>query len=327
MAIIFCDGFNGAGNPYYSNKYESYDGTIPTSQAARTGNAWKWRSGFATKTLASNEGTLVVGFAYQDTYDAINKTILKLIDGSTTQIYLYVNTSRQVQVKNGDGTTLATSTSTVQILDDASYTYIELKVVIGNSGSYTLKINGTTEATASGVDTQNSANSYANKVAIGNDDTSENAAFDDFYVDNANFLGTVKIYSILPTGDSSVAWTPSAGSNYECVDDAVQGHDGDSTYVAATTTAVKDLYTLGDLSLSSGVIKGIAHNFVGRKTDVNPTSIIPKIQTSSTEYSGTTQSMTTSYAHYQTVWETNPYSGSGWTYGAIDTLIAGMETA
>lgn len=320
MAVLFTDGFD-ANNPYYSNKYDDWDGTIPTTPLGRTGNTAKYRLGFAYKNLSTNYSTIVAGFAYKTDAVGEAKTILKFMDASTTQTYLYVNTSNQVQVKNGDGTTLGTSTSTIS---DSEWTYIELKTTIGNSGSFYLKINGITEASGTSVDTQNSANSYATKVALGND-SSFNDYFDDYYIDSTDFQGTVRIFTISPTANSSVAWTPNTGDNYECLDDSPY-QDGDTSYVSATTTSVKDLYTFASLGLTSGVIRSVSHNFTARKSDLNPTDVQPIIKTSSTEYTGTTQSMTTSYICYQKIWETNPFSGVGWTYGAIDNLIAGFQT-
>jgi hypothetical protein len=323
MALLFTDSFDDQ-LPYYSNKYDSYDGSITASATGRTGNAARWNGGFATKNLASNESTLVAGFAFKY-FVADTGTILKFVDNSTTQIYLYINGSSLIQVKNGDGTVLGTSTTAV---NDTSWTYIEFKATINNStGSYYLKINGTTEVSGTSADTQNSANAYATKVSLGKDSGTNSFEFDDYYIDDANFLGNVKVYSMNPTSDSSVAWTPSAGSNYQCVDDSGSGHDSDSTVVSVSSAGLKDLYGLTDLTLTSGTIKGIAHNFVGKKTDTNPASIIPKIVTNSTEYSGSTVALSTSYVSYQTIWENNPDTSTAWTYAEIDALISGFESS
>jgi hypothetical protein len=321
MAILFSDGFD-YNSPDVSAKYTSFDGSSVTSITARTGSAWQWVSGFANYTLAANESTLYVGFAFQDSSSAANKTILKIIDGSTTQVELYVNTSRQVVLKNGNGTTLNTSTTTVS---GSTWTYIELKVVIADSGSYQLKMNNNSEFSTTG-DTKNSANAYATKVSLGNDSASS-AGFDDYYIDDANFLGTVKIYTINPTSDSSVAFTPSAGSNYQCVDDGSTGHDGDTTYVSATASGTKDLYGFADLALTAGTIKGVSLNFVAKKTDSNPASLIPTVKMGGTEYQTTAKTLTTSYVNYQTVYETNPNTSSAWTYANVDAIIAGYEAS
>jgi hypothetical protein len=322
MAILFTDGFDDQ-LPYYSNKYTSYDGSITASATGRTGNAARWNGGFATKSLASNESTLVAGFAFKY-HVADTGIILKYIDNSTDQIYLNVNSSSQVEVKHGDGTALGTSTTTV---NDTSWTYIEFKATINNSsGSYYLKMNGVTEVSGTNADTQNSGNAYANKVSLGKSSGTNSFEFDDYYLDDANFLGNIKVYTMNPTADSSVAWTPNTGTNYQCVDDSGSGHDSDSTYVSVTAVNLKDLYGFSNLSLSSGTIKGIAHNFVGKKTDTYAANIIPKIVTNSTEYSGTTVSLTTSYVNYQTIWETNPNTTTAWTYAEIDALVSGFES-
>jgi hypothetical protein len=322
MAVLFMDGFDNniaAG----SGKYDSHTGSGNLNSAGRTGDAARWYNGFATKNFSSNYSTLVSGFAYKAGGSGINRKILKYIDDTTEQIYLYTNTSDQIQVMNGNGTTLGTSTTTIST---SAFNYIEFKADISNTGSFTLKINGVTEASGSGVDTQNSPNSYANKVAIGSDSAYDYEHFDDYYIDSSDFQGTVKIYTIKPAANSSVNWTPSAGNNYECVDDAGLAHDDDSSYVSATAIGVTDTYTFAALGLSTGVIRAISHNFTAKKTDLNVTQMQGIINTSSTNATGSTQSLTQSYVCYQKIWQTNPYTGLGWTYGAIDTIIAGFQT-
>ena len=323
MAILFSDGFDN-NVPQFSNKYDTYTGTSSHSSAlARTGVAALMKNGYATKNLSSNYSTLVVGFAYRLFFLTYNKTILKLIDDSTNQIYLYFNSSSdKIQVKRGDGTTLGTSTTSMSIDD---WNYIELKVTISNSGSFELRINGNTEASGS-VDTQNTANSYVNKVAIGNDETNFNDLFDDYYIDSSDFLGPLNIYTIRPTSNSSVSWTPNpAGLNYQNLDDNLY-QDGDLTYVSATSTNLKDLYGLEDISIANGEIKGIVHNFTAKKTDSNPTDIQPIIKVNGVEYSGTTQSMTTDYSNYQTIWTNNPDNSLSWTENDINSLLSGIKT-
>lgn len=321
MSLLFTDGFDNQ-SPANSGKYNSFTGYPLYVYSGRTGNSAGWSGGFATKNLSSNKSTLVAGFALK-AYVGYAGTILKFVDSSTTQIYLNINVSGQIEVKHGDGTTLGTYST----ITDSAWMYVEFKSTFNNStGSYDLKINGISEVSGTNVDTQNSANAYANKVELGFDG-SVIAEFDDYYVDDANFLGNVKVYTMNPTSDSSVAWTPSADTNYQCVDDGGNYHDSDSSYVSVTAAGLKDLYGLSNLSLSSGTIKGIAHNFVGKKTDTNPANIIPKIVTNSTEYSGSAIAMTTSYVSYQTIWENNPDTSTAWTYSEVDALISGFESS
>lgn len=336
MAILFTDGFGYNSTTNLSIKWDSTSGILIfyPDISTMTGYALQMSSPGGTasisKSFSSNQSTLVIGFRYIDTSTAASKTILRLYDGSTIQIYLDVNASRQLVLKNGDGTTLATSISTVRYGGESGdpTSYIELKVTFGSTtGSYTLKCNNYTEATATNVDTINSANSYANKFEILNTATSGAAViFDDVYAESNDFLGMPRIYRISPSSDSSVAFTPSSGgSNYLMVDETGT-HDGDSTYVYANVTGIKDLYGYGDLALTSGTVKGIVLNFIAKKLETYPISLTPIVKISSTEYTKTAQALSVTYDNYQTIWDTNPATSTNWTYAEIDALIVGYSS-
>lgn len=322
MAVLFTDGFDN-NRPDESKKYDTVTIYSAYLSTGRTGNYAGMYGGFITKNLSSNHSTIVAGFALRaESSVGVASTFFKLDDNSDNQLHLRVNTSDLIEVVRGDGTILATSSGIG--VSTTSWTYIEFKTTISNTGSIILKINGITDINNNSVDTQNNSNSYINKVSIGSN-TNYVYGFDDYFLDSSTFQGTVKIYTIMPNGDNSVQWTPNAGTNYNRLDE-YNYQNGDTTYVSATLTNLKDLYDMADANITSGVIRSVSHNFTAKKTDLNPTDVQPIIKTSSTEYTGTTQSMTTSYSNYQTIWETNPFSGSGWTYGAIDSLIAGFQT-
>lgn len=337
MALLHSDSFDGY-NPrnvstYYgiddkSGKYESYptqsssySGPSGQAPAPRTGVATTFKLGFITKNLLNNYSTIVVGFAYI-LFSNNTKTILKLIDDTTDQLYLFVNSSRKIQVIRGDGTVLGTSKKTLTV---NVWTYIELKVNIGNSGSFELRIDAVTDISSS-ADTQNTGNSYVNKVALGNSGTI-NDGFDDYYIESSVFLGAVKIYRVRPQAGFSVAWTPLTGNNLSNILDTGVTQNSDVNYVSATASNIKDLYYITNPIFESGVIKAVVHNLTARTTDGNPpTSIIPIIKLGSTEYTGSSKTLTTEYTCYQTIWETNPATSTTWTESDINDLIAGMKT-
>ena len=105
-------------------------------------------------------------------------------------------------------------------------------------------------------------------------------------------------------------WAPSAGSNYQCVDDAL--FDNGTDYVSETTVGDIDSYTFSDLPVGIADIKGIQTNVFAARTDsgVN-TKLKPFLRPVSTNYEKTEATLTISYRDYNEITELNPETGLG----------------
>jgi len=124
--------------------------------------------------------------------------------------------------------------------------------------------------------------------------------------------------------------TPYPGTgedNWEDVDDTETGGDGDTTYVENTTGSSKiDLYNLSDVTSVSG--KGKINSvtvYIRCKESGKNGWAYTQIKTNGTAYAGTEETLTTSYATYNTAYTTNPQSGNEWTWEEINALQAGVD--
>ncbi len=122
-------------------------------------------------------------------------------------------------------------------------------------------------------------------------------------------------------GDRIELTASPSGSNYV----RVQTNDGDTSYVRSlnSNTYSVDLYNIADVSLS-GTINSVNVTMVVRATATGQTSAYTVIKTGGTEYNGTAQTVTTSYAAYTTTYNTNPNTGSAWTWAQVNSLQAGV---
>ena len=118
---------------------------------------------------------------------------------------------------------------------------------------------------------------------------------------------------------------PASGAHWDKVDEETA--DDDSTYVASNSPSWKeDLYHIPDHSTQTagGDINYIEVYMVCRATDnFTQESAYVHIKTNGTEYNGSAENVTPSYATYSYQWTNNPSTNTTWTWNEIDALQIG----
>lgn len=284
------------------------------------------------KTLPTSYSTLVVGFAINfATTQSGDLAFFYFGDGGSDQMRLNINSSHQIQVQRGDGTTLATASPTLSI---GVYYYIEFKVTFhGSTGAYELRIGEANVASGSGVDTTTTANNSANRISF-QSNTNNGFRVDDLYVCDTSgsaptndFLGDVRIESIFPNGNgNSSQFDGSDGNstdNYLLVDDTTDPDD-DTTYVQSPDVGDKDTYAYGNVTPTAGTVYGVQQIPYARKTDAGTRSIVSVSRLSGTEVDSATKTLTTSYAYYPDISEAKP-GGGVWTISDVNSAEFGYK--
>ena len=186
----------------------------------------------------------------------------------------------------------------------------------------------------SGVDTQSSANAYANLILLGGTAGAASSIgyFDDFYLCdtsgsyNNDFLGDVVIETSMPNAvGSNNDWTALGGSShYLEVDEA--SVDGDTSYVYTATASARDTYGLTDISASGGTVMAVAVNVVAEKDGTDTRGIKPVVK-SSTSYAQGAETILSlgSYLSIQSIFETDPSTTSAWTESGVNAMEAGVD--
>jgi hypothetical protein len=274
-----------------------------------------------------NQATWIVGAAvYESTL--VTATVISLLDSSAPQMEVRATNLGALQVVRGGNTQLGITAN--GILSPAVWYYLEFKATINNStGSYEVRVNGVNVLSATGVDTQDTANAYANQIMFSG---TTQYSYDDIYMcdgtgsTNNDFLGDVRVDTIFPTADgSSTDFTPSTGTdNYAMVDDATP--DSDSTYVSSSTLNDIDLYTYGDLQSLTGAVYGVQSLIFARKDDAGARSVAPVIKTGATTAVGSDFALGASYTYGRQIFETNPANGStAWTISDVNNSEFGIK--
>lgn len=301
---------------------------------SRTGNGLRIGTGaggnfYARQTFSSTRATLILGAFCVYANITTGNQFFRFVDGSTVQIGLRLNADRTLSIVRGDGTVLATSSST-QILS-ASGNYIEWKVTCHNTaGAFEVRVDGVSWLSGSGVNTRNSSNNQMDGWDVAHQTVSQTGmTIDDLYVCDTlgglhdDFLGAVKVEISRPTAaGNSTQWTPNTGANWAAVDDATP--DDDTTYITSSTANNTDLFTMGNLSAASGNVIAVQVGYRGKKTDLSTRSVRPVLRVNSQNYPQTVQQLTGSYVEYRVVVSLNPNTSAAWSVSDINNLEAGM---
>lgn len=333
MALLFCDSFDhytAAGQKYESanNFTIGAFGRHSTNGARLSSTAGQPE---LRKTLPSSYSTLVAGFALSPQDSATLRPVFRFATGTTTQVSLWRNASNQLEVRRGNSTATL-GNSGANVFPGGSYNYIEIKVTFhATTGSVEVRSNGVAIISLTNVNTAASGTT-ADSAGLGISGSGANSGcdFDDFYVcdtsgsTNNNFLGDVRVEALLPTGaGNSAQFTPSAGSNYQNVDETAPNDDTD--YNSSSTAGQIDLFAFGNLTATSGSVLGAQYLVRARKDDAGTRTVRPKVRISSTNYDGTSVNVTSAYAYIREVAEVSPATASAWTISEINGAEFGYE--
>jgi hypothetical protein len=212
--------------------------------------------------------------------------------------------------------------------------YIEVKCKIAKPGGYIIAHLNEQEVLNYTGDTMWSGATSFSRVE-GRFGDNWNILIDDFYiagsegVNNNDFLGDVRIDSINPNGAGNYTdLTPSAGSNYQCVDEVVID---ESDYVEGIDPGDKDSYSYPDVptDLDDADIKGIfLRNISQRTAPADNIKIDSFIRTGSTDYNASADlSLQDVWASKDFIFEKDPSDSGDWTKAKINACEFGMEVA
>lgn len=284
---------------------------------------------------AQQDSTIIVGWRFYagagaDSGNKQENQILGFWSGNTEHVRLKQagnNRFRFQAVEGGANYYTANDTHSPN-----TWQYLEAKVTIDYSGSLELRVDGNTVISQSGVDIRNSAavDNNVDEVAFGAQRDLENWIRDIVIMNSAgsalnDFQGPVIVELIQPDGAGNYSqWTPNSGSNWAAVDENTP--DGDSTYVLATSTALRDSYTFSNIqSITQNPLAVQVWNHARYKDA--PLDVASFVRRGVTDSDG---SFTTPSGGYQTravtIWEDDPIAGSNWTVSNVNNSEFGVRT-
>lgn len=262
--------------------------------------------------------------------------LLYFREGSITHVYVSADETGTLRAYLGSGVLLGASSAGV--ITEDSFAFLEVELSVANTGGYVeLSVNGTVVLMVSAVDTRNGgALGEVDEILFASSSTgfpltSNVHDFDNVYVlDDTGAaplnakLGPIRIDPLRPAANSGAPdFTPSAGSNFENVDDTTP--DDDTTYNESSTSGNADDFTLADLPSVSSTIFMVQLRTVAKRSDAGLIDLIPSITSDATQQDGATQALGSSYAEYTDTFPTDPDGDVAWSDAAVNALVAGYR--
>lgn len=287
-----------------------------------------------------------VGFRFIiDTLPSLSDWVLELKESSAskhTQVGIQIRSDGAIALTNNYFSTLYVSTtanSAYKIVAGQEY-HFEFKAVINNStGTAEVRINNVPWIVFTG-DTHYTGETGATNIRIGHypNSTSTAAAprlriWDFYALDGqagaSGFQGQsarVDTLTVSGAGSSAQFTVTGAATNHEAVDDAA--HNFDTDFVDSSTVGQKDLHALSNLPISTtGAVIGLIVVNTARSDDGQPRGLNGKVKSGATEGTSGNFALTSTFAKYPYVLETNPATAAAFTKAEINSLEAGYEVA
>lgn len=278
---------------------------------------------------------ILCGFNFKrDSVSATDSRFLALAESGTQHLYFLVGSTGIISIYRGDGTLLG-STSTFAVTEDA-WSFIEVDAYIDNAAGYVrLVIDGDEILNLTGIDTRNGgAVGTIDRLYLycdtGGFPNVNLHYFDDLYIlDDAGvemneLLGPVRHDVVRPTGASGTNdFTPSAGANWQNVDDTTPDDDG--TYNESAVDTDADDFVLANLPDDSLTIFAVTVRVVVKRADAGVANIATRLTSGATTEVSATAAVGASYEEVSTTYTKNPDGDVDWDDAAISALIAGYE--
>jgi len=349
MALLHMDGFEGYGREDVTSFWSSTSfigGGAAIDQNGRRGgycvNSPNWISSSESSLTWNNPNpfdnqVIVVGCAFKHNSIGNYGNFLNILSAQGETVgKVYINNTEKLFIQYQPFGTADTLFTTTQ-LDANTWYYLELKAKMhGSEGIVQFRLNEELIVDRSGLDTvaYNSSGTQIGGVQF------SFAIYgrwwlDDIYIldttgsKNNDFLGDIRIDSIYPSGVGNYTdLTPSAGNNYECIDEI---NMDSADYVEGANAGEKDSYAYADVptDLDDAAIYGIQlRNQVIRTAESDNIKAKGFLRTGSTDYAETTgQSLSDIYKSKIVVWEDDPSDSGDWTKAKINACEFGMEVA
>lgn len=325
MARIFIDGFESGG----ADLWNSLSGSII---AARTGHSGAYclnlssLTNYIQRALPADD-EFYFAFKYEPAGgDASTLSVLALYAASTllVQIRRLATTGYLAAYR---GTTQIQAATAKPVLISGGIRLIEARVKIHDTeGVVQVKVDGEMVIDFSG-DTKPGTDTQINLLILGYAESNYYgyAYYDDFIVDDADWIGNTKIHAILPNAaGSSTQWDPSAGDNYACVDERPAS---DADYVSTNTVDEIDLYAASNLSGSIGSVKCVQLQarcaYEGSPT---PTHLQLGLRSGGANYFSADKTPPASFGQsVYALWYTNPADSEAWEEADVNALEIGFK--
>ena len=235
--------------------------------------------------------------------------------------------TRIYEVRDSAWTVLGTGTIPISNV----WMYFELKATIHDTtGIIQTRINKTVDIDLTGQDTKNGSNGYVGFIKIRAFCDVTPCYMDDLYLnndqgsENNDYSGDIRIDELRPNGAGAhTDFTPSAGANYQNVDE--DAPDDDTTYNYGNTIGNQDTYALQSLEVLGSDILAVKNQITLRKDDAGTRKAKIISRLNGTDYLGDELTLSDSYLTFVKIYELNPDDSAAFEEADIAGMESGVE--
>lgn len=333
MALIWCDGFEAQD---WASMY-TLSSTWSAVTGARFGYGRYLQNLGNSRNAQRNITPIAEMFFGAAHFTGANDTSCVQFysdSGVTQHIRITFNVRGGIDVWRGASAVLLAS-SPDNIFPFNAWNYFEVRLTIADSGGKVqIRMNGSstnvvdfTGDTRNGGTSTNIDSFMLATLGAG----SPTSYWDDLYIcdatgtTNNTFLGDIKVQTLFPTGaGATTGLTPSVGSNWAAVDDAPPSS---ADFVSSSTANAKDTYAMTDLTAGTTAVKGVRNTAYWRKTETSLATMRHVTRVGSTDYAGTSVTLTASSVPHSDYLNVSPATSSAWTVSEVNGMEIGADVA
>lgn len=336
MAVLFMEGFNHMNSTSLLQKKwnQAAGGSFSTSDPRFTGQQYFVASLTPLVYNVPSLSSAVVGCAIYNnfTYNGNNYVpIISAINNaeSANQIVLRATLYGYLYITIANSVTAVGGIYSSRPLKCKTWHYIDWQFTVSDSSSSNdciVYLDGEEVLNIpASNDLQGATGSTFEAIRF---DSSSPVNYSDIYISsrtgsNPDALICPRVFTQFPDGNGNTSqWTPTSGSNYQCVDENSPNDDTD--YVSSNNSGDQDLYIYTDVN-NGYSIKAVQSLLYARKDDAGTQQVNPVARVSGTNYTGSAQTLNNTYNYYMKVYDQNPNTSATWTPSEVNSSEFGLK--
>lgn len=263
--------------------------------------------------VLDNQQKWTVGFRFKLVGLVAGANIVQIQDAGTGQVGLQINGDRTLSLYRQGGPVLCTSTYVLPLLE---YHYIEIQSLISDTlGTAIIHVDEILVASATNVDTKNTANAYANTISFYSPSNGQDHYIDDIYCNdgttsyNNDFIGEINVIAKNPNADGDYTdWTPvGGGSHYTEVN---RTPIDTNHYVSSQTQNQMDSYQFQDTGAHVVLAVQLMARVEKDNTDLREMALL--CRTAGLDTIGSTVTLAQGYTSIKENYDVDPNAGLNW---------------
>lgn len=276
---------------------------------------------FGARVQAATVGTVQTGITFSDA-----------TAGANFNVSLNSSSGALVVARGGfGGTTIGTSP--VGSFPLNSFFYLEIGTTISTTvGTVTLRVNGATVLTLTGVNNQNTAVASINQVRFNGNSGNVLNATHYYFCDSTGssptntFLGDIRVIGIFPASNAAVQFTPNGlGANWQ---NAAKVPPVPLTdFNSDSTIGDTDLFNVTAVPASTTTVLGVQLSTLAYKSTAGNRSLASEISSSGTIANGATIGLSITPLEQKDLFPLDPNGNIAWSPTSLGSLEIGYKVA